>query len=85
MKTLTIRNIDNDLSKFLKKKADESGTSLNSCIINILKQNTGLLKKQFSKKYNDLDSLAGTWNKKDYDEFNENIVSFDQIDEEMWK
>ena len=39
----------------------------------------------FSNKYNDLDSLAGTWNKKDYDEFNENIASFDQIDEEMWK
>ena len=85
MKTLTIRNIDNDLGKFLKKKADESGTSLNSCIINILKQNAGLLKKQFSKKYNDLDSLAGSWNKKDYNEFNKNIASFDQIDEEMWK
>jgi len=85
MKTLTIKNIDNDLGKFLKKKADESGTSLNSCIINILKQNAGLLKKQFSKKYNDLDCLAGSWNKKDYNEFNKNIASFDQIDEEMWK
>ncbi len=82
MKTLTIRNIDDDLGKFLKKKAEESGTSLNSCIINILKEKMGLL---FSNKYNDLDSLAGTWNKKDYDEFNENIASFDQIDEEMWK
>ena len=64
MKTLTIRNVDNDLSKFLKKKADESGTSLNSCIINILKQNAGLLKKQFSQKYDDLNDLAGSWSKK---------------------
>ena len=85
MKTLTIRNIDNDLSSFLKKKADESGTSLNSCIINILKQNAGLLKKQFSKKYDDLNDLAGNWSKKDYNEFNKNIASFEQIDEEMWK
>ena len=85
MKTLTIRNIDDELNKLLKKKAEESGTSLNSCIINILKEKSGLLKKQFSKKYSDLDELAGTWNKKDYDEFNENIASFDQIDEEMWK
>ncbi len=85
MKTLTIRNIDNELSRSLKKKAEESGTSLNSCIINILKEKFGLLKKQFSKKYNDLDELAGTWNKKDYEQFNKNIVSFDQIDEAMWK
>ena len=85
MKTLTIRNIDDDLNRLLKKKAEESGTSLNSCIINILKEKAGLLKKQFSKKYNDLDELAGTWNKKDYEQFNKNISSFEKIDEEMWK
>ena len=85
MKTLTIRNIDDDLSKFLKKKADHSGTSLNSCIINTLKQEAGLLKKQISKKYDDLDDLAGTWSKREYNEFNKNIASFEQIDEEMWK
>ena len=85
MRTLTIRNIDDDLSKFLKKKASDSGTSLNSCIIDTLKQEAGLLKKQFSKKYDDLDNLAGTWSKREYNEFNKSIASFDQIDKEMWK
>lgn len=85
MRTLTIRNIDDDLSKFLKKKADNSGSSLNSCIINILKQNAGLLKKQFSKKYDDLDDLKNNWTESEYNEFNKNIASFEQIDEEMWK
>ncbi len=85
MKTLTIRNIDDDLSKFLKKKANDSGSSLNSYIINILKQKAGLLKKQFSKKYDDLDGLTNSWTEKEFNDFNKSVASFGQIDEEMWK
>ena len=85
MKTITIRNIDDNLSRVLKIRAKESENSLNTCIINILKQATGLSKKQFLKKYNDLDALAGTWTEEEFYEFNNNISSFNQIDEGMWK
>ncbi len=85
MKTLTIRNIDDDLSNILKEKAKTGGTSLNACVINLLKQITGLSKQQFSKKYSDLDFLAGTWEEKDYNEFNNNVKSFNEIDKDIWK
>ena len=85
MKTLTIRHIDDNLSQVLKEKAKETNSSLNSYIINLLTEATGLSKKQFSKKYNDLDTLAGTWTEEDFNNFNTNTEFFNQIDEDMWK
>ncbi len=85
MKTLTIRNIDEELNQVLRNKVKQTGFSLNTLVVNLLKQATGLSKQQFTKKYNDLDALAGTWDNKEYEEFNKNISSFNQIDEDMWK
>jgi plasmid stability protein len=85
MKTLTIRNIDEELNQALRDKVKQKGCSLNTLVVNLLKQSTGLSKQQFTKKYHDLDSLAGTWSNEEYDEFNKNISSFNQIDEDMWK
>ncbi len=85
MKTITIRNIDDELNQVLRSKIKDTGLSLNSLVINLLKQATGLSKQQFSKKYNDLDFLAGTWENEEYQEFNKNINFFNEIDEEMWK
>jgi hypothetical protein len=85
MKTLTIRNIDEELNQVLRDKVKQTGFSLNTLVVNLLKQATGLSKQQFTKKYSDLDSLAGTWDNEEYEEFNKNISSFNQIDEDMWK
>jgi len=85
MKTLTIRNIDDELSNILKLKAKGSGKSINSLILNILNQATGLSKKKFTKEYDDLDSLAGTWSVNEFNEFEKNTSSFNNIDKEMWE
>jgi hypothetical protein len=34
--------------------------------------------------YHDLDKLAGTWNKKDLTEFEQNTADFEKIDKELW-
>jgi len=49
-----------------------------------LKQDTPE-KKKHTVIYNDLDHLAGTWDKKDYREFQKNAGDFEKIDEDMWK
>ena len=85
MKTITLRNIDENLDKSLKEKARATGSSVNAVIISTLNEALGLNKKKFIKKYSDLDSLAGTWSVAEYAEFNKNTENFDHIDEEMWK
>ncbi|MEA2012304.1 MAG: antitoxin [Verrucomicrobiota bacterium] len=85
MSTLTIKSIDAELVNTLKDKARKTNTSLNSCVLKILRQGTEVSKKQFSVKYDDLDSLAGTWTEEEYKEFNANTKSFSQIDKGLWK
>lgn len=85
MKTITLRNIDDNLDNCLKEKAREYGSSVNSVIISTLNEALGLNKKKFSKQYSDLDSLAGTWSVAEYAEFNKHTEAFEHIDEEMWK
>jgi hypothetical protein len=36
-------------------------------------------------QYQDLDVLAGTWNEKDAEEFDQATVGFRQVDEELWR
>ncbi|MBI5180696.1 MAG: antitoxin, partial [Nitrospirae bacterium] len=45
----------------------------------------GLEKKKRAIVYDDLDYLAGTWNEKDYLEFQKKIADFEVVDEKMWK
>lgn len=85
MKTITLRNIDENLDKSLKEKARETGSSVNSVIISTLNEALGLNKKKFDRQYSDIDSLSGTWSAAEYAEFNKNTEAFEQIDEDMWK
>jgi ABC-type Fe3+-citrate transport system substrate-binding protein len=50
-----------------------------------LRKGLGIDKKRHTAVYNDLDHLAGTWDKKDYKEFVKNIEDFEKIDDKMWK
>ncbi len=84
MKTITLRNIDENLDKTLKKLARETGFSVNFLIVSTLNEALGLNKKKFHKEYNDLDSLAGTWSVAEHAEFCRNTEGFNTIDEEMW-
>lgn len=85
MKTITIRGIDPVLDKTIKTSASRENLSVNLWVIKTLKQATGTDKKPFFRKYNDLDRLAGGWNRKETDTFLKNIKLFEEIDEEVWK
>ncbi|MBI5207152.1 MAG: antitoxin [Candidatus Firestonebacteria bacterium] len=83
MNTITVRGIDNEVSKALKEKAKEERTSVNSIILEVIKEALGLKKRKAI--YHDLDHLAGTWNEKDFKDFQNKITDFETIDENMWK
>ncbi len=85
MKTLTIRGIDDRVSKELKKRAKKQDTSVNQTVIQILKKTLGLEKNTIFKEYDDLNKLAGTWKNKELKNFNNDIKDFDKIDRDIWK
>lgn len=85
MGTMTIRGLDERTAKALKAKAKQEGISLNATLLKILKEQLGLTRRPKSMVYTDLDHLAGTWDEKDYRDFNKRIEDFERIDEKMWK
>lgn len=85
MAVMTIRGLEDSVVQTLKEKAKQEGTSVNSVLVEIIKEQLGLKKKPRTVIHHDLDKLAGTWGKKDYLEFQKNVADFEKIDEEMWK
>jgi plasmid stability protein len=85
MGAMTIRGLDDMTINALKERAKREGTSINAALVKILKKELGIEKKKHTVVYHDLDHLAGTWDKKEYQEFLKNIEDFEKIDEKMWK
>ncbi len=84
MKTLSLRNIDAEMADALKKRAKREGRSINTTVLNLLREAVGLTKKKRTKVYHDLDNLAGTWSEEDKQLFKKTTKYFDRIDEEIW-
>ncbi len=85
MSTMTIRGFDDQTIKALREKAKQEGMSVNAAIVKLVQEELGLKKKKRIVVYNDLDHLAGTWDEKEYKEFQKRIKEFERIDETMWK
>ncbi|NOX21229.1 MAG: antitoxin [Nitrospirae bacterium] len=84
MATITLRGIDDETREKLKKYARQEGISLNAFLLRLIKESIGTENKKRTKKYHDLDHLAGTWSEKDLKDFNEAIKDFEKIDSEIW-
>jgi hypothetical protein len=82
MAILTVRGLDEQTSKALKRTAEKNGTSVNSFVVQVIRESLGLDKK---KLYGDLDALFGTWSDKEYKEFERNTSAFERIEENLWK
>lgn len=80
-----LRGVDSRLMSQLKKQAVEQNTSVNSLILQLLKQSLGMATQRHLIAYHDLDKLAGTWTKKEANTFIKNTMDFEQIDKELWK
>ena len=79
-----LRNIAPNVMSSLKKEAIKQNLSVNSLILHIIEESIGITHKAKKTIFHDLDYLAGTWNKKDKEEFEKNIKHFESIDKELW-
>lgn len=85
MGQITIRGMHSEMEQAIRRKAQESGKSLNNVLLEIISFQTGFKGKKKNPQKESLLKLAGGWNKKDANKFMESIKSCEQIDEEMWK
>lgn len=83
MTQITLRGIDPEIERKIRRMAKESGKSLNRVVLDIIDQHAEFNKKD--KGENSLKKLAGGWSEEDAQTFLEAIRSCEQIDEEMWK
>lgn len=79
-----LRNIAPQVMELLKKKAREKKISINSLLVQIIEQSLGFSLPAKKVIFHDLDHLAGTWSNKEKKEFDDNIKSFEKIDEDLW-
>jgi plasmid stability protein len=83
MATFTLRGYDADLEKALKETSARRGISVNRLILDTLRDALlGGGKKP--RRYDDLDSLAGTWSVAEEAEFDAAVEEFERIDGELW-
>ncbi len=83
MSSITLHNLDQDLELIIREKAKENGDSLNVTIQKILKNSLGIIKSGNNDK--EFDDLFGIWNKKDFEEFENNIKDFEEINKSDWE
>jgi hypothetical protein len=82
---MTLRGIDESLAQTLKNLARTQGVSLNTLVMRLIREATGLDKPKRNQVYYDLDTLAGTWCKEDEEAFQAATRPLETVDEEMWK
>jgi len=85
MSQITLRGIDNETEKKIRREAKKKGKSLNKIILEMIGQRGGQKKEKEELPANSLRKLAGGWSRKEADKFLESIKSCEQIDEVMWK
>ena len=82
MRQITLRGMDPEVERTIRRMAKTTGKSLNRVILDMIHQYTGLSKKKPPAE--SLGELAGGWSDKDAAEFLDSIKSCEQIDKEMW-
>jgi hypothetical protein len=85
MSQITLRGIDEEVEKKIRRMAKQKGKSLNKVILDMIYQHTGLKKGNQEPRGESLRKLAGGWSRKQAETFFESIKSCEQIDEAMWK
>jgi ribosomal protein S24E len=86
MKSMTVRGLDPELEKRLKKAAEQEGKSINQVVIETMRSRFGLGKEQkFSKIHRDLDHLFGRWSQDDFERVQGKVDSERVIDQELWR
>jgi hypothetical protein len=85
MKPITLRGITPELERVLRRRAAESGESLNRVVIELLEQAAGLIRRPPREPHHDLDRFSGTWTAEQADEFDRDLAEQRRVEADLWK
>ena len=83
MKTMTIRNIPDEVAAYISGRALEEGRSINTMTVALLSQLAGYAARPQKKR--DLSWLAGSWSQSEARRFDEAVSDCRRVDAEDWK
>ena len=83
MKTMTIRNIPDEVAVLLKSLSKSSDASMNTTIVRVLSD--GVLPRRGKRVKSDFSKYCGGWTQKEFDAFESAVADCERIDPEDWK
>lgn len=84
MANLNVRGVEERAVRRLKQTAKRRGVSVNRLIVDMLNSGDKAPAAK-AASFDDLDALAGTWDRPEAEEFRAAVASFEQIDEDLWR
>ncbi len=85
MKAITIRGVEPAVAEKLRLTAAKQNKSLNQLVLEFIKKNLGMEKeKKYSRDYDDLDRLFGSWDEEEFDAIQKKISQERRIDQDLW-
>lgn len=85
MKTMTIRNIPDEVADYIGKRAMAEGRSQNLIAVMLLNAAAGFI-PQAARKKRDLSRFCGVWTEEEYRQFNRLIDEHcEQVDPRDWE
>lgn len=86
MRLISLRNLPAEVERVIRARARERDISLNRATLSLLEEALGLrMKGRPRPRYDDLDSLAGTWSARDAMEFDAALAGQRTVDPELWR
>ena len=86
MKAITLRNLPPELTRIIRRKAHEKGTSFTRVVMGLLEESAGIRgKKKGAPAHHDLDDLAGSWSKEEASACDKAVARQRAIDPDLWR
>ena len=82
MKTMTIRNVPDEVAQALDAERLRRGLSLNRTVLALIAESLGVSGEPRS---NGLKGLSGDWTEDEYRQFEAATARFSEIDDDLWR
>ena len=83
MKTMTLRNIPDEVTAFISNRADADGRSFNATTLALLTEATVAPRRRTKRR--DLSWLCGEWSDNERRQFDKTVSACRRIDSGEWK
>ncbi len=82
MRSVSVRNIDDETYERIREYALSKGTSINRAIVESLEDR---FRPEKTIQHHDMDDLIGSWSEEQFKEFQDSLEEQRKIDDELWQ